>query len=343
VSPGEDFVRLAEGHRRELLAHCYRMLGSSADAEDVVQETYLSAWRSFPSFEGRSSLRTWLYTIATHACLKTLRRNDHRPLPSDLHGPDDPEGPIAARSTEVPWLQPIPDALVVPESADPAAVVELRHTLRLAMVSALQHLPARQRAVLILRDVLSWRAAEVAELLGTTTKAVNSALQRARAQLAQVRPVAEEVTEPSEPARRALLDRYAAAFETSDLVALRDLLTEDATWEMPPIPTWFAGRDAVVRFLATRLPAGGGNTMLPTAANGQPAFLFSLRGDESGRPHALHVLTLTGAGVSGVVSFQDPDLASTFPGRDRAEPSPGPSRRSARDSRHAGRRPWTAA
>jgi RNA polymerase sigma-70 factor (ECF subfamily) len=313
-SPSEDFVALTARFRRELLAHCYRMLGSVDDAEDLVQETYLNAWRSYHTFEGRASLRTWLYRIATRACLKALQRNGRRPLPSGLYAPaDDPRSPVGRERAEVGWLQPIPDAMFIAEPDDPAATVEARQTTRLALVAALQYLPPRQRAVLILRDVLDWRAAEVAELLDTTTAAVNSALQRARAQLADAAPAEQDIAEPSEPARRALLDRYATAVVNVDLTELTRLLTEDASWEMPPYGTWFTGRDMVVGFLATRLPLHHGIRLVPTRANAQPAFGMYLAGPDGvyhGR--AIQVLTVTNAGVARVVAFHDPELFPRF-------------------------------
>jgi RNA polymerase sigma-70 factor (ECF subfamily) len=264
MSDTEEFTRLTDPFRQELLAYCYRMLGSVHDDEDLVQETYLRAWRSCDAFEGRPSLRTWLYRIATSACLRALENSSRRPLPSGLGGPsDDPEAPLTAQS-EVPWLEPIADALLggsPADPADPAAIVASRASTRLAFVAALQHLPARQRAVLILRDVLAWRAAEVADLLGATTAAVNSALQRARTQLAQVAPAEGEVAEPASADHRALLDQYVAAFENADIAALLRLLRDDVELEMPPRPTWFAGRDAVGRFLTpgspSRLARGG--------------------------------------------------------------------------------------
>src|SRR5881397_1214591 len=193
----EDFLRQADPYRRELLAHCYRMLGSVHDAEDLVQETYLRAWRSYDRFEGRSSLRTWLHTIATRACLTALESRSKRPLPTGLGNPSgDPTDDLVQR-TEVPWLEPVPDALVGAEGSDPAAIVTSRESIRLALIAALQHLPPRQRAVLILRDVLQWRAAEVAKLLDTTTTAVNSVLQRARAQLHDAAPTEDETVEPA--------------------------------------------------------------------------------------------------------------------------------------------------
>src|SRR5207248_3608800 len=248
MTVSEDFTGLTGQFRGELLAHCYRMLGSAADAEDLVQETYLRAWRSYEGFEGRSSVRTWLYRIATNACLTALEQRGRRPLPAGLGGPaGDPETPVVA-GPEVPWLQPLPDALLAAEHEDPASAAVSREGIRLAFVAALQYLSARQRAVLIMRDVLQWPAAEVAELLGVTTTAVNSGLRRARAQLAQVLPAEDELAEPAEPDRRALLDRFAAAVETADASALSELLRQDVALEMPPIAIWFAGRTAVVRF-----------------------------------------------------------------------------------------------
>jgi RNA polymerase sigma-70 factor (ECF subfamily) len=290
------------------------MLGSVDDAEDAVQDTYLRAWRSYDEFEGRSSLRTWLYRIATRACLRAMERSARRPLPTGLGGPsDDPEGPLRPQWGEVPWLQPFPDALFGQDPADPALVVESRQSMRLALVAAFQHLPPRQRAVLILRDVLALRASEVADMLGMTTVAVNSALQRAHAQLAQTPPVQSELTEPTDHTGRALLDRYAAAFEASDVAALMRVLTDDAVWEMPPFPTWFTGREVIGRFLVSRLNAPGDNRMIPTAANGQPAFAHYTRGrDGTHRAHALHVLTITASGIARTVMFMDPALFATF-------------------------------
>src|SRR6202020_1636626 len=250
MTVSEDFTSTTGRFRGELLAHCYRMLGSAQEAEDLVQETYLRAWRSYDGFEGRSSVRTWLYRIATNVCLTAIERSGRRPLPSGPGGPsEDPEAPLLA-GLEVPWLQPFPGALLAAERADPAAVAVSRTGIRLAFVAALQYLSARQRAMLILRDVLEWPAAEVADLLGTTTTAVNSGLRRARAQLAQELPAEDEVAEPAEPDRRALLDRFAAAVENADASTLAELLQEDVALEMPPALTWFTGRQAVVRFVA---------------------------------------------------------------------------------------------
>jgi RNA polymerase sigma-70 factor, ECF subfamily len=319
VTPGAaapaEFTRLTSPFRYELLAHCYRMLGSVHDAEDLVQETYLRAWRSYGTFEGRSSLRSWLYRIATNACLTTLERRSSRPLPSSLTGPsEDPLAPVDPAQPEVPWLQPIPDALLGAEPADPAAVVVSRESVRLALVAALQHLSPKQRAALILRDVLAYRAVEVAKLLDTTTVAVNSALLRARAQLAQLAPAPDEVAEPTDPHQRALLDRYVAAFETADVDVLSGLLREDAILEMPPFATWFAGRLAIAEFLTPRVFTGPGEwRMIHTRANGQPAIgAYRLGSDGLHRAHDLHVLTVAGTAITRMTVFLDPDLFSTF-------------------------------
>ena len=310
-----DFATLADPYRQELLAYCYRMLGSVDDAEDQVQEILLRAWRSYGEFEGRSSLRTWLYRIATNTCLRALENRSRRPLPSGLAGAaEDPHGPLTAALTDVPWLQPIPDTLVSGGFGDPAAVVSARAGMRLALIAALQYLPARQRAVLILRDVLGWRAAEAAELLGVSTVAANSALQRARAHLAQIAPAEDDLREPADPADRTLLDRYAAAFETADIAALTELLRADATLEMPPEPFWFAGRDHVTKFLRARVLTRPGKFLLvPTSANGQPAFASYVRaGDGPFLAHSIQVVTTHGGQVTRIVSFNDANLAATF-------------------------------
>jgi RNA polymerase sigma-70 factor (ECF subfamily) len=314
--PGsEDFARLTDPFRAELLAHCYRMLGSVHDAEDQLQETLIRAWRSYGGFRGESSLRTWLYRIATNACLRALENRARRPLPSGLGAPGvDAATPLPADLPEVPWLEPFPDALLRAEPGDPASVVTSRASTRLALVAALQYLPARQRAVLILRDVLGWRAAEAAELLGTSTTAVNSALQRARAQLHKVAPAEEEMREPADPGDRALLDRYATAFEAADVDALTRLLREDAVLEMPPQPAWFAGRERVGRFLGARVLSEPGRfRLIAVAANGQPGFAAWERGPDGVYcAHGIQVLTLAGTGVARIVSFNDPGLFPAF-------------------------------
>jgi RNA polymerase sigma-70 factor (ECF subfamily) len=236
-------------------------------------------------------------------------------LPAGLGGPSsDPDGPLDAARAEVPWLEPFPDALLGAESADPATIVTARHSMRLALIAALQYLPGRQRAVLILRDVLMWRAAEVAELFGLSTAAVNSVLQRARAGLRNAAPVPDEMREPADAGQRALLDQYAAALENADLTALMRLLRADAVIEMPPVPTWFAGHGQISRFLAVHVfGEPGGLRTVPAAANGQPAFAVYQRGDDGVyRAHAVQVLTCTRTGVARIVSFIEPRLFATF-------------------------------
>ena len=308
-----DFAQLTGPFRAELLAHCYRMLGSVHDAEDQVQETMIRAWRSYGDFEGRASLRTWPYKIATNTCLRALENRGRRPLPSGLGAPGSPEEPLAA-GHEVPWLEPIPDALVRADPADPASVVASRASLRLALIAALQYLPARQRAVLILRDVLQWRASEVADLLGTTTTAVNGLLLRARARIEQAGPAQEDIREPAEASQRALLDRYAAAFEAADIGTLMTLLREDAVVEMPPLPTWFAGRRLVGRFLGEQVLTGPGLFRLTAVGvNGQPGLAAYLRErDGLHHAHAIQAVTVTGAGIARIVSFNDAGLFPAF-------------------------------
>jgi RNA polymerase sigma-70 factor (ECF subfamily) len=310
-----EFARLTDPFRAELLAHCYRMLGSVHDAEDQVQETMLRAWRSFGQFEGRASLRTWLYRIATNACLRAIETRRRRPLPSGLGQPgENPAGPMAAARPEVPWLEPFPDALLHSDPADPASVAASRAGIRLAFIAALQYLPARQRAVLILRDVLGWRAAEVAELLGTTATATNSALQRARAQLQQVAPDQDELREPADPGDLALLDRYAAAFENADIAALTGLLRDDAVLEMPPLPAWFTGPEPIGLFLRAHvLRQPGDFRMLPVAANGQPALAGYRRGpDGAYHANAIEVLTISASRITHIAAFLDPSLFPAF-------------------------------
>ncbi|OEV05231.1 sigma-70 family RNA polymerase sigma factor [Streptomyces nanshensis] len=311
----DDLLDRAQPYRRELLAHCYRMMGSVHDAEDLVQDTYLRAWRAADRFEGRSSLRTWLYRIATNACLTAIESRGRRPMPSGIGAPgDDPERPVV-EAPEVPWLEPVPDAMFRGEQpTDPAAVVVSRSSMRLALVAALQHLPPRQRAVLLLREVLKWRAAEVAELLDTTTASVNSALQRARAQLQQAELTEEELSEPTDPAQRELLDRYAKAFENSDVSAIVQLFKEDAVWEMPPFPEWFRGRETIARLIGAQCPIGPGEgLMMPTAANGQPAFaLYSRHEGGDYKPFQIHVLTVEDGAVAHVAAFFGEELFRTF-------------------------------
>ncbi|HEY3482003.1 MAG TPA: RNA polymerase subunit sigma-70 [Streptomyces sp.] len=322
MPPNAEFAAVTEPFRPELLAHCYRLLGSIHDAEDLVQETLVRAWKSFDRFEGRSSVRRWLYKIATMACLTALETRSRRPLPSGLGAPsDDHRVTVAPREPSVAWLQPAPDALL--GLGDPAAVVTGRTGVRLAFIAALQVLSARQRAVLTLRDVLAFRTAEVAEMLDTTTAAVDSVLRRARARMAEAGPVEDDLAEPDEEVRQHLLDAYVEAFTRADADALVKLLRADVELEMPPIPTWFTGQRAVVGFLAARVMRTGAWRMTPTRANGQPAVIVH-RHTADGReePYGVQVLTLLGPRVIRITSFNDPALVPLFDGTARVRPAP---------------------
>src|SRR6201999_716488 len=271
----EDFTVTAEPYRRELLAHCYRMTGSLHDAEDLVQETLLRAWKAYDRFEGKSSVRTWLHRIATNTCLTALENRQRRPLPTGLGAPSSDPTAELVEGTEVPWLEPVPDAAGDPaDPADPATIVDTRESVRLAFVAALQHLSPRQRAVLLLRDVLQWKAAEVGQAIGASTAAVNSLLQRARAQLEAVGPSEDdELAEPDSPETKDVLDRYIAAFEAYDIDELVKMFTDDAIWEMPPFDGWYQGPEQIVTLTRVHCPAEGPGDMrfIRTTANGQPA------------------------------------------------------------------------
>ena len=311
----DEFLLKAEPHRRELTAHCYRMTGSLHDAEDLVQETYLRAWKAYGGFKGQSSLRTWLYRIATNTCLTALDSRQRRPLPTGLGAPSsDPTGELVERN-EVPWLEPLPDQYDDP--TDPSTIVGTRESVRLAFVAALQHLSPRQRAVLVMRDVLQWKAAEVGEAIGASTAAVNSLLQRARAQLESVGPSEDEqLAEPDSPETRDLLDRYIAAFENYDIDALVNMFTEEAIWEMPPFDGWYQGPEAIVTLTREKCPAEGPGDMrfIRTTANGQPAAALYMINREMGKHEAfqLHVLDVRADGVSHVVAFLDTSLFEKF-------------------------------
>ena len=296
------FERLVAGHRRELSAHCYRMLGSAADAEDALQDTLLRAWRALPRFEGRSSLRSWLYRIATNACLRMLERRPPRVLPIDYGEAADPHGTVAAPLVETVWIEPYPD-----EQLPVEAGYEQREAVELAFIAALQHLPARQRAVLILRDVLSFSAREVAEALDATPASIDSALQRAH------KTVEQRVPERSQQATlralgddelRTTIERYASAWERSDVDALKAMLAEDARFAMPPHPTWLTGREAIADFLRVRpFRPGWSERIVPTRANGQLAFGHYALEDDRFMPHALSVLSLRGREIADLTVF----------------------------------------
>lgn len=292
-----------ERHRAALTGHCYRMLGSATDADDAVQETMVRAWRALDRFDGRSSLRTWLYRIATNVCLDELAAGSRRARPIEdgpLGTPDDALESLPRSH----WLEPVPDARVLPDDADPAERAALRQSIRLAFVAALQHLPPKQRAALLLTEVLGWSAAEVAETLDTSVAAVNSALQRARATLS-ARELGEPRGDLSED-QAALVDRYVAAFERYDIGTLTSLLHADATLSMPPYTLWLRGHEAICSWLSGRGSECRGSRLLPTAASGQPAFGQYRRAPGGGHaPWALVVLEVSGDRIASMTSFLD--------------------------------------
>jgi RNA polymerase sigma-70 factor, ECF subfamily len=300
----EPELRL-EQHRVELTAYCYRMLGSAFDAEDAVQETLLRAWRSLDGFEGRASLRSWLYRIATNVCLDMLKGRERRARPMDL-GPAGTAESALTTQPEATWIQPIPSDRVL-EDGDPAELAASRETIRLAFVAALQHLPPRQRAILILREVLRWKADEVAELLDTSVASVNSALQRARSTLDARELTPAGAAGPFDDAQRKLLARYIEAFERYDMEALTALLHEEATQSMPPYELWLAGRDEIFRFWLGPGAGCRGSRLLPTStANGLPAFGQYRRRPEGGfDPWALQVVEMSGGRVVELTFFLD--------------------------------------
>jgi RNA polymerase sigma-70 factor, ECF subfamily len=315
----DAFERLIEPYRAGLQAHCYRMLGSVPDAEDALQDALLRAWRGLAGFEGRSSLRSWLYSVATNVCLKAIERRPKRVLPVDYGPPSDPhdapEGPLV----ESMWLDPYPDETVEDGLASPEARYEQRESVELAFIAALQHLPHRQRAVLLLRDVLGFAPGEIAAALDATPASIYSALQRAhraveerlpaRSQQATLRSIDDERL-------RDLVERYLEAWEEGDVAALTAMLTEDATFSMPPRPSWYRGRAAIGEFLAARpLSRPRRWRVIPVRANGQLAFGFYLA-DEGGRSyvaHAIELLTLDGgAQITDVTAFHDPNAFARF-------------------------------
>ena len=309
TQPPADLLPQLEDHRVELTGYCYRMLGSTFEAEDAVQETFVRAWRSLDRFEGRSSLRSWLYRIATNVCLSMLGASQRRARPMDLSAAGSADTPLPAPLTESTWIEPVPDARVLPEGGDPAEVAVARESVRLAFVAALQHLPPRQRAVLILREVLRWKADEVAELLDTTVASVNSALQRARATLAASRGTTTEsqpISEPMDDAQRALLARYVDAFERYDMDSLTALLHEDATWNMPPYDLWLQTHLDIRHWCLGPGIGCQGSRLVPVMANGSPAFGQYKPDPNGGRePWSLQVLETSGGRISGITFFLD--------------------------------------
>ncbi len=307
VKPGEVEQRL-EQHRGELTAYCYRMLGSPFEAEDAVQDTLVRAWRSFDRFEGRAAIRSWLYRIATNVCFDMLNGRERRARPMDLGPAWNPDGPIGRTLPEVTWIEPVPDGLVVPAEGDPAEVAVSRETIRLAFVAALQHLPPRQRAVLILCEVLRWKATEVAELLDTTVASVNSALQRARATLEASDVSSTDPAPAMDESQRELLMRYVEAFERYDMDALTSLIQEDATQSMPPYELWLSGRENILRWWVGPGAGCRGSRVIPTvAANGSPAFgQYKPSASGSGYdPWALQVLEIADGRIVELTFFLD--------------------------------------
>ncbi len=294
------------------------MTGSLHDAEDVVQDVYLRAWKAYNRFQGQSSVRTWLHRIATNACLTALEGRKRRPLPSGLGAPSSDPNAELVQQNEVPWLEPLPEP-----SGDPSDTVVSRESVRLAFVVALQHLSPRQRAVLILREVLQWKAAEVATAIGTSTAAVNSLLQRARSQMEAAAPSLEDrLAAPDTADARDRLSRYISAFEDYDIDRLVDLFTSEAIWEMPPFVGWYQGPRAIATLVLRQCPAQapGDMRLLPVIANGQTAAAMYMRNGDQHLPFQLQVIDMTPDGVSHVVAFFDPALFSKFGLPERLSP-----------------------
>ncbi|HXA33641.1 MAG TPA: RNA polymerase subunit sigma-70 [Acidimicrobiales bacterium] len=311
----DRFEATTKPYRRELLAHCYRMTGSAHDADDLVQETYVRAWRAFDRFEGRSSVRTWLYRIATNVCLTALDRRARRPLPSGLGPPSpDPYARAEAAPGDVGWLEPYLDGLALDERADPAEVAVTRQTLRLALVAAAQVLPPRQRAAFFLCDVLARPAAEAAEVLDVSVGALKSLLQRARSRLDQETLAADEVAEPTDEGARRVLDRYMAAFERSDMAEIERLLVADAILEMTGTTTWFSGKATCVPYIAVQAIGHAGDwRMLPIHANGQlAAAAYHLGEGDTYHPFAIVVVATTSTHLTRISLFAEPALFALF-------------------------------
>jgi RNA polymerase sigma-70 factor, ECF subfamily len=303
----DDLEAQLERHRRELTAYAYRMLGSSFEAEDAVQEAFLRAWKNYDTFEGRASLRSWLYTITTNVCLDMLSGTERRARPMDLGPARSASSELGEPLPEVTWIGPVPDGRVVPAGGDPAEVADERESIRLALITALQHLPPKQRAVLILREVLAWKAAEVAELLDTSVAAVNSALQRARATLDEIDPAQTEAFDPGDDEQRALLRRYVDAFERYDMDALTSLLRQDATWSMPPYELWLQTHEDVRDWCLGPGIGCRGSRLIAREANGSPAFGQYKPSPDGSRldPWSLQVLEIRDGSIAGISFFLD--------------------------------------
>ena len=305
--PGDVEIQL-EQYRGELTGFCYRMLASSFEADDAVQEALIRAWRSYDGFEGRSAVRSWLYRIATNVCLDMLNGRERRARPMDLGPSRAPDGPLGGTLPEVTWIEPIPDSRILAPNSDPADVAVSKESIGLAFVAALQHLPPKQRAVLILREVLRWKATEVAELLGTTVVSVNSALQRARTTLAQANARGDAGPQELDDESRALLQRYVDAFQRYDMDSLTSLLHEDATQSMPPFELWLTGRDDILSFWCGQGAGCRGSRLVPVeSANGSPAFGQYKPSGPGGsfEPWALQVLEVSGGRIVEFSFFLD--------------------------------------
>ena len=304
-----DLDATLEQYRVELTGYCYRMLGSSFEAEDAVQDTMIRAWRSLDKFEGRSSLRSWLYRIATNVCLDMLSAGNKRARPMDLTESTPLAQAALSPRPDHTWLEPMPDDRVLPTPADPAEAAVAKESVRLAFMAALQRLPAKQRAVLILREVLAWKASEVAELLGTSVASVNSALQRARATLAERQePGADAaVADPLDEDQKKLLDRYVAAFEGYDMSALTALLHEDAIMTMPPFDLWLTGADDITGFMTTMGASCANSKLVPVEVNGLPGFAHYKPDPENGgyTPWAIQALEISDGRITGFHCFLD--------------------------------------
>jgi len=309
-----EFERRLEEHRTVLTGYCYRMLGSPYEAEDAVQETMLRAWKAFDGFDGRSALGTWLYRIATNVCLDALQGRKRRAIPMDLSPASGADAPLSAPIAWDTWVQPVPDEAVLPETSDPAELAEARETIRLAFVAALQTLPPKQRAVLILREVLRWRASEVAELLDTSVAAVNSALQRARAALDATVIGDGRTLDPTDDAQQDLLDRYLDAFERYDMDAFVKLLHEDATHNMPPYEMWLRGPEQMTAWMLGPGITCRGSRLLPVRGNGAPGFAIYRPTGPGGKhePFNVHLLDIVDGRIAGITYFLDVDLFRLF-------------------------------
>lgn len=308
----QAFGAMTEPHRRELQAHCYRMMGSAQDAEDMVQETFLRAWRGRETFAGRASFRAWLYRIATNACLDALEKRPKKVIPLTRGAASTMDEPIPGDVNDPIWLEPFPDEWLIQDDQNPERQVSTRENIALAFTAALHLLPPRQRAILILRDVLDWQANEVADLLCISVPAVKSALHRARTTLAN----------HCSPTKNALdeihheqLERYIQAWESADIPALLNLLTEDATFSMPPIPSWYQGCETIRRLIEATIFRGDANgrwRLHPTRANGQPAFGLYRNAGEHYQGYGIQVLTIRGSLIADIITFRSPPLFSLF-------------------------------